>query len=174
MQAFIRYVGVLNAAVWFGAVVFFTLAGGPAFFSDEMLSFLPRPYAGRAAEVMIGRLFVLQQGCAVIALLHLLVEQLYFGRRGAARRAALLGGLLIVNVLGGHWLLPRMHELERIRYAPASTVAEAAAAASRFGLWHGFSQVVNLLVIVSLAYYLGKLARPGTAPWSGGHDRFRG
>ena len=173
MQAFIRYIGVLNAAVWFGAVVFFTLAGGPAFFSDEMLGFLPRPYAGRAAEVVIGRLFVLQQWCAVIALLHLLVESLYFGRRGEARRAALVGGLLLMNLVGGYWLLPRMHELERIRYSPASTVAEAAAAASRFGLWHGLSQIVNLVVVISLAYCIWKLARPISAPRLGGFDRFR-
>ncbi len=173
MQAFIRFVGVLNAAVWFGAVVFFTLVGGPAIFSTEMQGFLPLAYRGRVAEVIIGRLFLMQQWCAVIGLLHLLVEYLYFGRRGEGRRATLLTGLLFVNLLGGYWLLPRMHELERIRYSPLSTATQVAAAAGTFNVWHGFSQVVNLLAILALGYYLWKLTRPAGTARFGGLDKFR-
>ncbi len=54
---FLRFIGLTNAAVWFGAAVFFTFVGGPAFFSPEMKHLLPPPYNGAAAELMIARVF---------------------------------------------------------------------------------------------------------------------
>ena len=62
----LRFIGMLNAAVWLGAVIFFTFVAAPAFFSQEMLSFLPRSYAGAAAQVVIKRLFTLHEVCGVI------------------------------------------------------------------------------------------------------------
>ena len=50
----LRFIGVLNAAVWLGAALFFTFAVGPAFFTDEVKSmqmlhpFWPGVMAGKA------------------------------------------------------------------------------------------------------------------------------
>ena len=160
MQSFIRFLGVLNAAVWFGAVVFFTVVAGPAFFSGEMAGFLPRPHAARAAEIVVARLVSLQEWCAVIALLHLLVEHLYFGRRSGRLVLGILIGMLAVNVIAGWWLLPKMNGLQRIRYSPQASEVQRAGAKSAFDLWHGLSQLGNLLVMSGVGFHLWNLTRP--------------
>ncbi len=160
MHSLIRFVGVLNASVWFGAVVFFTIAAGPAFFSAEMASFLPRPFAGRAAEVIITRLANVQIWCAVIALLHLLVEYLFSGRRADQLSLGVLAAMLLINLTARFWLLPRMHHLQVIRYSGVATPAAKDAAVSQFGLWHGLSSIGNVVIIAWLGFYLWQLTRP--------------
>ncbi len=174
VQPFIRFVGLINIAVWLGAAVFFTIAAGPAFFSAEMLGFLPRPYAGRAAEVVIERYLLLQQWCGAIALLHVLVEYLYSGRQVERWNLVLLSILFVVALVGSYWLLPHMHELQRTMYSATASVAQQAAAKSRFGLFHGASYLVSLLMIAGLLQYLWRLTRlaPGARAF-GGSDRFR-
>ena len=173
MHIFIRFVGVLNAAVWFGAAVFFTVAVGPAFFSAEILEFLPRPYAGRVAEVILERYFILQQWCAAIALLHLLVEYLYSGRPADHFTVGLLGVLLCIGLAGGYWLQPRMHALQRARYSSQTTPAQKADAERAFGLLHGASQVVNLLSMAGLLYHVWRVTRPLNEPRFSSFDKFR-
>ncbi len=160
MHSLIRFVGIMNAAVWFGSVVFFTIAAGPAFFSAEMATVLPRPHAGRVAEIIISRLATVQIWCAAIALLHLLAEHLFSGKRVERLTLGGLAGLLVVNLAVKFWLLPTMHRLQIIRYAESSTPEEKAAAISQFGLWHGLSSAGNLVVIACLACYLWVLMRP--------------
>ncbi len=173
MQRLLRFVGLLNLAVWLGGAVFFTVAVGPAFFSGEMLSFLPRPYAGRAAEVIVERYLGLQCWCAGVALLHLLAEYLHSGRPVARLTLGLLTGLLALGLLGGNWLVPKMHALERVRYSPRTTPVEKAQAAATFGVLHGTSQAVNLLQLAGLLYLFWDLARPGSALRFAHFDKLR-
>ena len=161
----------MNIAVWFGAAVFFTVAAGPAFFSAEMLSFLPKPYAGRAAEVIIERYLLLQHWCGAIALLHVLVEYLYSGRQVERWSLALLSALFVLALIGSYWLLPHMHDLQRIMYSSAASIAQQAAAKSRFGLLHGASYLVNLLMIAGLVSHLWRLTRAGQPLRMGSADR---
>jgi len=169
----LRFIGLVNAAVWLGAAVFLTVVVGPAFFSTEMLSFLPRPYAGRAAEVVLERYFLLQQWCGAIALLHLLVEYLY-SRRALDRTVAGLLSALFVNALVGSFLvLPKIHALQQIRYSRLATAARQAAAASAFQALHGVSWAVNLLAIAALVYYLWTLSRTAPGPRFVSWSKFR-
>jgi hypothetical protein len=161
VHAFIRLVGVMNLAVWFGAAVFFTVAAGPAFFSTEMLAFLPRPYAGAAAEVIIKRYLLLQQWCGAIALMHVLVEYLYSGRQVERRSLGVLSGLFVLALAGNYWLVPQMHRLQRTMYSPATTAAQQAGARSNFGLLHGVSQGANLVMIGGVLFCLWRLTRVG-------------
>lgn len=160
MQSVIRFVGIVNASVWFGAAVFFTVAAGPAFFSTEMASFLPRPYAARAAEVIIERLFVLQQWCGAIALLHLLVEYLYSGRQIERLVLAVVATMFVLSLVGGYWLLPKMHALQQVRYSQATSPTQRATAESTWGALHGVSWAVNLAVLTGQLYYLWIVTRP--------------
>jgi hypothetical protein len=173
VQPFIRFVGVVNIAVWFGAAVFFTVVAGPAFFSAEMLSFLPKPYAGRAAEVIIERYLLLQQWCGAIALLHILVEYLYSGRQVDRWSLGLLSAMFVLALIGSFSLQPHMHELQRIMYATTTSVAQQAAAKSRFGLLHGAAYLVNLLMICGLVHYLWKVTRSVQPLRFGSSDKFR-
>src|ERR1039457_449261 len=68
---FLRFVGILNAAVWFGGAVFFTFWSGRAPFSPEMKALLgPQNYpyfSGAIAQILIARYFNLQFTCSIIA-----------------------------------------------------------------------------------------------------------
>ena len=159
MRGAIRLIGLLNAAVWLGSAAFLTFVVAPAFFSAEVGSFLPRPHAGRAAEVMVGRYFVLHQWCAVVAILHLAAEYVHAGRPIEKWCAGLLSTLLLGGLVGTYWLQPTMHELQKIRYWPKSTQVQRDEAAHSFGRLHAASQIVNCLSMVGLLVYFGHLSR---------------
>lgn len=163
MQRAIRFLGVLNAAVWLGAAVFFALAVRQAFWSAEMLSFLPRPHASRAAVVMLDRYFVLQQLCAGVALAHVLLEYLQSGRYLGGWVLGLLGGLLGLSVVGGRWLAPALHESQRVYYY-ALAAAQKAEAASRLAALNLGFEVANGVIILALLCYLWRLCRPTDGP----------
>jgi hypothetical protein len=162
--SFLRLVGVLNAAIWLGASVFFTLVGGPAFFSDEMLKVLQhRYYAGAAVSVVMERYFILQYGCAGIALVHLLAERLYLQRpllRGTLGLWLVLAGLILFGGLG---LQPRLQALHHMMYWGETAVQQAEAGTS-FRLWHGVAQVVNLFVMTGLVVYCSRVNRIEETP----------
>lgn len=167
MTAFLRFVGILNAAVWFGGAVFFTLAAGPAVFSTDMLNNFggvdnpaARYYAGLVAQVMITRYFHVQLWCAGIAGLHLLADWLYTGKRIQGLILYLLGGLLAAGLVGGLILQPRLKELHAIKYNAKTADNVRAEAAKSFSFWHGISQTLNLAVLCGMAFYLWHTANP--------------
>ena len=160
----LRFVGLINAAVWFGAAVFFTLGIGAAPFSPEMKELLgPKtsPYfPGAIAQIYIGRYFHFQLVCGVVALLHLLAEWLYLGRRPRKFSLSLLLSLVVAGLLGGYWLQPKMKTLHRIKYGLNTPPAERETADRSFRAWHGISQGINLVVLAGLAVYLWRVANP--------------
>jgi hypothetical protein len=161
---FLRFVGILNAAVWFGAAIFFTFGAGLAPFSQDMKNLLgPNNYpyfSGAIAQILITRYFYFQAGCAVVANLHLLVEWLYLGKHAQKFQVALWVGLASAALVGGYWLQPRLKALHTTKYA-LNTRPEIRAAADRsFRAWHGVSQVINLLMVGGLAIYLWRAANP--------------
>ena len=93
MTGFLRFIGTANAAVWFGAAVFFTLAAGPAIFSTEVQNLFGdagfRFYAGGVALAVLKRYFIVQCACGIIALVHLWAEWLYLGRKASRITLAL-------------------------------------------------------------------------------------
>jgi len=162
----IRFIGILNASVWLGAVVFFTLSAGPAFFSDKMLQLLGRPHAGAAVQVVLERYYLFQYCCAAIAVLHLLVEWLYTGRPLQKVRLGMLVVLLFLVLLSGMWLEPKLERLHRevhgIRAAPAPAQVEKARRS--FGWWHGTSQFFNLLTLAGLLANFWYITHPQDSP----------
>ena len=164
MIGFLRFVGVLNAAVWFGGAVFFTFAAGFAPFSQEMKTLLgPNNYpyfSGAIAQILIARYFHFQLVCGVVAVLHLLAEWLYLGKFPRKVQAGLLVALCAAALFGGYWLQPKLKGLHATKYG-VNTRPEIREAANRsFRAWHGVSQVVNLLLVGGLATYLWRAANP--------------
>ncbi len=156
--------GILNAAVWFGAAVFFTFGTGLAPFSPEMKALLGSnnyPYfSGAIAQILIARYFHFQLVCAGIAVLHLLAEWLYLGKYPRKLQAGLLIGICAVTLFGGYVLQPRLKAWHGTKYG-VNTRPEIREAANRsFRAWHGVSQVVNLLAVAGLAVYLWRAANP--------------
>jgi hypothetical protein len=81
MIGFLRFIGVINAAVWLGTVVSYTLGANPACFSADMKTALrigpgDSYYTGAIAQVVMSSYYHIALACAIIALLHLLAEWL--------------------------------------------------------------------------------------------------
>ena len=157
----------MNAAVWFGAAVFFTFGAGPAAFSPDMENVLKlkaglpfRYFAGGIAQVLIASYFRLQLVCGIIALFHLLAERLYSGKSPQKFGVGLLVALLSVTLFGAYWLQPKLKQLHTIRYAVNSTPETREAATQSFRAWHSVSQAINLLMLAGLAFYLWRVANP--------------
>jgi len=160
----LRFIGILNVAVWFGTAIFFTFGAGLVPFSADMKDVLgPRnfPYfSGAIAQVIVARYLQFQLVCAVVATLHLLAEWLYLGKHPQKLQVGLLIGLASAALIGGYWLQPKMKALHATKYG-INTPPETRIAADRsFRAWHGVSQGVNCLLIGGLAIYLWRAANP--------------
>ena len=161
---FLRFAGLMNAAVWFGAAVSFTVAIGPAIFSDDMRHLLGDhnfPYfKGAIAEVVIARQLDLQIVCGLIAVAHACAEWLYLGRPLHRFWTGLLAVLVAFSLLGDFAFQPKIKALHAIEYAANLPATERAAAGKRLGLWHGLAQAMNVLMLGGLAIYLWRVAHP--------------
>jgi hypothetical protein len=160
----LRFIGILNAAVWLGAAFFFTLSVGPSFFSPEMIQVLGRPHAGAAVQVVLKRYFMFQYCCAGIAILHLLIEWLYTGRPLQKLRMAMLVSLLLLSLLGGIWFQPRLQRLHLEVHGIHSLPAQVEKARKSFGIWHGASQFFNLITLAGLLVHLWQVTHASDAP----------
>ncbi|MDB6110935.1 MAG: hypothetical protein JWR69_2685 [Pedosphaera sp.] len=168
--------GLVNAAVWFGAAIFFTLGVGPGVFSQDMHKLFGETafqyYAGGVALVLIKRYFILQYICGTIALLHLFAEWLYLGRKTNRLTLGLLVVLFSLSLMGGLWLQPKMQTLRQTMYLDPSPERKDLARRS-FGAWHGVSQFANLIIIAGLIVYLVRVTRPPEAGRYGNFTKFR-
>jgi len=160
----LRFVGIVNAAVWLGGSVFFTFAAGQVAFSPGMKALLGEAnypyYSGAIAQLLIGKYFSLHVICGFIALGHLLTEKVYLGRPTRRGTLWLLLALLGFGLLGGWWLQPRMKELHLTKYALNLGQEERDKAASSFRLWHALSQVANVGVLIGLTVYTWQANHP--------------
>jgi hypothetical protein len=162
--SFLRCLGILNAAVWFGSAIFFTFAAAPAVFSEQTKTLLGTnnyPYfSGAIAQIIFNHFFFkIQLTCSMLALIHLLLERLYFGRFLDSWRAPLVGFLAGVTLLGGFVARPRLETLHTIKYSPKSTPAMREAASQSFRTWHGASQIVNVFVLIGLGIYVCRIGK---------------
>ena len=157
MTGFLRFIGLLNAAVWCGSAIFVAI-GIPALFSPELKRLITPIGVGYAAETLVARYFVVQYWCGGIALAHLAAEWFYFGRPLRRLHLGLVLGVFIVGLLGGLWAQPRMRALHVAKYF-ARTNEEQVHAAKLFTTWHAVSMSVNLLVILCLVWYFWRVFR---------------
>jgi hypothetical protein len=161
-------VGIVNAAIWFGASIFFAGVVLPGIFSEDMhrvFGVAPDSpfyefYPGGVAMTLFRRFFVLQYVCGLVALVHLFAEKLYLGRAFPRLATAIAAGALVVSLIGGLAVQPRLREFRRTMYSTTASAEQKAAAAHSFGVWHGTSQAVNLLMLAGLLIYLVRMTRP--------------
>jgi hypothetical protein len=164
----IRFIGVLNAAVWLGAAVFFTFAAAPAFFSGDVEKLgLHVFWRGAIAQIVLARYFKLQFLCGLIAGAHLLTEWFYFGRRLQRGTLWLLVGMMAVGLAGGAWIQPKLKRLNLVRYSMSEAykpltipAPERAAAEQSFRFWHRISQLMNLAAMGALGVYFWRMVHP--------------
>jgi hypothetical protein len=161
--ACLRFVGILNVAIWLGASVFCTLGVGLAVLSNEMQVLLGHsfPYfSGAIAHLIAKRYFVVQLLCAGMALTHVMAEWLYLGKYQRKFWLGLLLGLCVAALLEGYWIEPRMQRWHDLRYGLNTRPAQLEAAARAFRAWQTVLHVVDFLSITGLAVYLWRIANP--------------
>jgi hypothetical protein len=161
---FLRFVGMLNAAVWLGAALFFTAGVTPALASRDVQTLFREQYfdylSVAVIQVVATRYFYWHIVCAIIALLHLLAEWLYLGRAAHRLWLGLLGGLLGLGLISNAWVVPKLAQLHRTRHAVNLAQQHRQAAAGSFVSWHRFFLGVNLLVLGGVAVYFWRATTP--------------
>ena len=157
MRIIWHVLAVVNAAVWFGAGLFLTVVVGPNFFSPAVTDLVGRQNAGLIAQSVLAKYFVLQGVCTVVAL-ALQLRSVTGGSALARRSRWGLAVVLALVCVGGFWLQPKLVELNRQRYAITTSAEERPILARQFGMWHGVSQMGNLLVLIGALAHLVILA----------------
>jgi hypothetical protein len=173
---FLRCIGLLNAAAWFGAGIFFVLGVGSAMSAIEVQKLLEayyQSYSEMISQVIIARYYKLGIVCGVIAILQLLAEQFYFGRAPQKRWLSLLVGMFVFMLVGDFWLQPKLKDLHGTRYSAKAAPQLRAAANDSFKLWNRVSWTGNLLVLVGLGFYLPRVGHPREATRFIGSGKFR-
>ena len=163
MTAILRFIGIMNAAIWLGGAVYFSFVAGQLPFSSAMKDLLGRSheyYSGAIAMIGVSRYFSFHLFCAIIALIHLAAEWLYQDRRNRRSLLWLVGVMLGLTLIGGYWLQPKMHHLHRVKYAVNYPESARAAADKSFKRWHGLSMTMNLFMLGGLVVYTMQMTRP--------------
>ena len=175
---FLRFMGMLNAAIWLGAAAFCTLGVLPVVNSQTMMTLLGQtyfPYLSVAiGQLIIARLFSWQIFFAIIAWLHLVLEWLYLGRTPRRFWVTLLTMLFCLSLMGGLWLSPKLSGLHRIQHAANAPTANRELAAKSFRVWEGVFQALNVLLIAGVGAYFWRLTTSEDAPRFVTPVKFRG
>ena len=151
---FLRFVGVMNAAIWFGSAVFFTFLVTTVFHLPEILKVLDWSYSGWVLQFLWARYFDLQLWCAGVALLHLVAECVYLGRPLSRFHLFLLVGLLCSSLIGGFLLQPKVKQLHIARFQRTAEPKVVKAAERAFPVWNGVTQFLNYLTLLGIMVYL--------------------
>ena len=163
MIAVLRFIGLLNAAVWFGATIFFMFGVQPAGSSEELKALLKSnfPYYSQAiVHLFMARYFHLQIACGIVALLHLLAERLYLGKSPERAWLGALVGLLALSLLGSGWVEPKLRELNLIENGVNTRPENRQKASESLVIWRRVVQFGNLLTLGGLGIYLWRIANP--------------
>jgi hypothetical protein len=160
----LRIAGVLNAAVWLGAGIFFTLAAHPGASSPEMKDLLGAKnypfYSVAIGHLLAVRYFHLYLGCSVIAVIHLLAEWLYLGKYPGRLWRWWLAGVIVTGLLVGYGLLPRLRDWHSTSFQANAKPEQRELANRAYATWSGIFRGLNLLVVGGVAAYLWRVANP--------------
>jgi hypothetical protein len=173
---FLRCIGLLNAAAWFGAAIFFILGVGSAMSASELKRLLEayyQPYSEIISLIVIARYYALGIVCGIIAILHFLAEQFYFGRAPQKRWLSLLIALFALSLIGGCWMQPKLNDLHKVSHDPKAPPQIRETASRSFQLWRGISKGANLLMVTGLGFYLVRLGNPHEPTRFIGSGKFR-
>ncbi len=155
----LRFIGLFNAAVWFGTIAFQLIASSPAMASGEMQQLLgPKnfPYFSAAiGHVISSRCYTVFLICSLVALLHLGAEWLYSGKHPKRGGLILVFALFLCGELQSHVLQPKLQALLLEQHRPGIRTSAAPT-----GVWPTLATAVNILLLAGLSRYLWQVANP--------------
>lgn len=164
MSGFLRFVGILNAAVWLGTTIFHLFGEGAALQSDSVRTLLGERYfpyfSGVIAQIVADRFFYWLLACGFLALAHLGAERLYLGRKSQSVGFGLVLGLIAVSLCLGVMVQPKQRMWHVQSHAVNATVPQRAASQKALRGWNGFAWGLHLLLVAGLGVHLWRLANP--------------
>ncbi len=169
MIGLLRFVGLINAALWFGASAFFTFWADPTLTSGQIRDLIGHnnyPYFSPAiAQILTAVFFRLYLLCSVVAVLHLAAEWLYLGKYPQKLWLGLVIGLLLLGVVQAYALQPRLrawHQVQFARPEPRDPAGRAArdSAARAFQAWHGVGRALDVVLVCGVGVYLWRMGNP--------------
>jgi hypothetical protein len=159
----LRFVGLLNAAVWFGASFFFFFVADPTAGSESMRALLgPKsfPYFSVAIGQVLGaRFYGLFLICGLLAMLHVGAEWLYFGKYPRRVWLLLIFGLFLGGLGQSYGIQPKLKKLA-VQQHSAGTAPERGEAGRSYRAWSVMANGLNLLLLAGLGVYLWRVANP--------------
>jgi hypothetical protein len=164
----------MNAAVWFGATLFYLVAARPLFFSERFLSLIPQPHAGAGLHLLMENFYRLYSWCAAVALGHLVVECLYAGKAVRKWVVSLLVILFCYGLIGAFWIQPRLQALHLQRHGIYSLAEQQEQARRSYRMLSGFNQFLQVVTTCGLVIYVWQLTSPGIVPRFAATTKFRG
>jgi hypothetical protein len=171
-----RFIGVMNAAVWFGGTLFFTVAISPFFSGSELVRILSETYSTLAGHLLADRYYALQYWCGALAVAHLLAEWVYLGR--ALQRLTLwaLIAAFLLGFVGGLVIHPRIKHYHQHRYgrAEAFTPAQKAQGTRSYGVWTKTAFGFQVVALGCIAIYTWRMLNPPVGPRFVPTNKFRG
>ena len=172
MLIVLRIVGVFNAAIWLGSVVFFTFGVAPGIFSPEMKRVFGDFYAGVIGQNLIGRYFVVNLVCGIVAIVHFFAEMIYAGKPFRRFTFVLLVTVLALSLVGGYVYTPKIKALHQLRYR--GTADERPLAEQQFKRLHAVSATGNLFSLIALIIYTWRVSNPPDPTRFVSAQKFRG
>jgi len=168
----IRFIGLMNAAIWFGGSLFMMVGVAPAVFTPEMKR-LGDLWTGFIAFHLFDRYFALQYWCGAVAIAHMFAEWVYLGKPLYRWPLAVVFGVFCLGLAGGLVVQPRLKLLHSIKYANGETEVRKSQAARSLQIWHRVSEAAGLLVVGGLGWYLWRMGNPPNAPRYTASSKFR-
>ena len=161
---FLRLVGLINAAIWFGAAVFFVFGAAPVATSDGMRSLLgPRNFPYFSASVyhlVAANYYSLHVICSVIALLHLATEWVYLGKNPKRMWVLILLGLTLLGGLEYSVAQPHLKDLHRTAFNGRVRAEQRESARRSYTVWNVISRSLQFIMVGGLGVYLWRTANP--------------
>lgn len=162
MIGFLKFVGILNAAVWFGSAIFHLFGESPALQSESIRTLLGAKYfpyfSGVIAQIVADRFFYWMLACGLLALAHLIAERLYLGRTPQRVGFGVVIGLLAVILCLGLVIQPRIRMWHVQTHAVNATPPQRAASEKTLRVWKGFAWGFHLVLLTGLGVHLWRMA----------------
>ena len=164
MIGFLRFLGLINTAVWLGAAVFMLLGVESAAASAQMQELIGQnnfPYFSLAiAQVIQKRFLYVCLVCGSIAIGHMAAEWLYLGKYASGLWVGILGALLVMSAVQGGIVQPSLRRSHSLEFKPRAAAEERQLAAKSARVWRGVSRGINSVMVLGLIVYLWRVGNP--------------
>ncbi len=157
MIVVLRFIGVMNAAVWFGAAIFFVFGISPAFSTPAIKQLLQGDIYPAAVSILASeRFYSFHYWCGSIAIIHQLAEWVYLSRPLQRVTMGVLIGTFILALFGGLWVQPKLlknHQTAYFRSPSPISPEDRRNAEKTYFTWRKTSDIITYLMVAGLAVF---------------------